>query len=85
MQVSIGTFIFCMFFEIFLIGLTSIRETKKFSKNNIIELNCYKPGEDELHIIEKKYDKALNLKSKYEKEGWVVVLTITTKSAGLIK
>lgn len=54
----------------------------KLSKSNVIELICYKQEQEELHLLEKEFLKALTKKEQLEKEGYVVVLQVTTK-AGL--
>ena len=63
-----------------------IRDKKEFSKNNIININCFTTQQDnqgnfpDMKLVAKDLEEALKIKKMYEQLGWVVILTATTKA-----
>lgn len=63
-----------------------MKERRELSTKNRIEINCFTTSQDqngnfpELKIKAKNFDDALATQRKYESMGWVVIMTITTKT-----
>lgn len=69
--------------------LMDFKYKKEFSKNNVININCFTTKQDEqgnfpeIKFITKDLEEALAIKKQYEKLGWIVILTATTKTKGI--